>query len=113
MIDFTCRRSVAFSDTDAAGVVHFARILTYVEDAEHDWLKSEGYDVGDTMMWPRVKVECEYSHPLRYADEVQISLQLEKRGTSSLSYHFQVGQAAQGRMVIVRLDANGDTLPFE
>ncbi len=113
MKNFTCSRSVAFSDTDAAGVVHFARILTYVEDAEHAWLKSEGYDVGQTMMWPRVKVECDYSQPLRYSDDVQISLELEKKGSSSLCYRFQVGQAAKGRMVIVRLDAKGEKYPFE
>jgi acyl-CoA thioesterase FadM len=66
------QRRVAFADTDAAGVVHFSRLLCYVEEAEHALLAELKIplmgDDKDGGGWPRVHIDCNYFAPLRPAD---------------------------------------------
>ena len=86
-------RRVEFSDTDMAGMVHFSRYLCYVEAAEHDFFRRLGFSVhhiseGRLYGWPRVKVEAEYLHPLKFEDEIDVQIMLIKLGTSSLSFAF-------------------------
>ena len=40
----TCRR-VEFRDTDAAGIMHFSTYFTYMEEVEHEFLRSLGTSV--------------------------------------------------------------------
>ena len=36
-----------FADTDAAGIAHFSRMLTWVEAAEHAWFQQSGVPILD------------------------------------------------------------------
>src|SRR5437764_115219 len=36
------RRKVEYADTDMSGIVHFARFLVFMENAEHAFLKAVG-----------------------------------------------------------------------
>ena len=55
---FTTSKRVEFRDTDAAGIMHFSAYFTYMEEAEHELLRSIGTSVvlnvgDDTLSWPR------------------------------------------------------------
>lgn len=109
------QRRVAFADTDAAGVVHFSRLLCYVEEAEHALLAELKIPLMGTTEdgggWPRVHIDCDYFAPLRPADDVEVILISEKVGNSSVNWNFNIlrdGQdVAKGSVKTVRVDASG------
>jgi len=109
------QRRVAFADTDAAGRVHFARLLCYVEEAEHTLLADLKIPVmGDADAaggWPRVHVECDYFSPLGPGDDVEVILIPDKVGVSSVNWSFNVlcdGQdVAKGMVKSVRVGGTG------
>lgn len=109
--EFRTKRRVEFADTDAAGIMHFSRFFTFMEQAEHefyrslgfsvDWEKHESLGVG----WPRVKAECEYLRPLRFEDEVEIQMVVREVKNRSLLLDFAFWhrgeEAARGRLTVV------------
>jgi YbgC/YbaW family acyl-CoA thioester hydrolase len=104
-------RHVHFADTDAAGVVHFSRLLCYAEEAEHELLDKLEIPLFGDGGWPRVHVECNYHAPIRMGDSVHVVLQIKKLGRSSIFWQFsiQLGelQIATGEMKTVRVDDAG------
>jgi acyl-CoA thioester hydrolase len=105
---------VAFGDTDASGWMHFPNIFKYVEAAEHAFLRSRGILVFDRKEggWPRVKVSCDYKRPLQCGDQIEILLGISRIGASSVTWEFQVKNAASeiaafGSITTVRVDHLG------
>jgi 4-hydroxybenzoyl-CoA thioesterase/acyl-CoA thioester hydrolase len=109
---FTTQRRVEFRDTDAGGIVHFSAYLCYMEQAEHEFLRSVGLSVvqphpsGGYISWPRVKVECSYAAPARFEELLSITLRITRLGSKSVTYEseFRSGQdslVAKGSMVVV------------
>ena len=105
---------VSFADTDASGWLHFSNIFLHVEAAEHEFLKSRGILVFDRAQggWPRVRVTCDYQHPLQAGDPIEVLLTIARIGDSSLTWDFEILNAAGatvalGSMVTVRVDATG------
>ncbi|MDP0489893.1 MAG: thioesterase family protein [Verrucomicrobiota bacterium JB023] len=113
------RRTVAFSETDASGRAHFTSILKWAEDAEHHQLRQMGLAVHDgTVAWPRVRVECDYFKPVQAGDEVEIEIEIAKKGRSSLTWAFSVehegARIATGKIVTVYLEeGQSAALPFD
>lgn len=112
-------REVAFSETDASGWVHFTKILSYAEEAEHDYLRDRGIKVfdGNQGGWPRVRVACDYRMPLRFQDRIEVRLTLGKIGVSSVEWKFEIAKAdgevaASGEMVAVNVNAAGKAEPI-
>jgi YbgC/YbaW family acyl-CoA thioester hydrolase len=112
-------REVAFGDTDAGGWVHFPNILRYVEEAEHAFLKSRGIMVFDRALggWPRVNVHCDFSKPLQFGDRIEVHIDVDQIGNSSVTWKFElINQAgecsAKGGMTTVRVDQNGVSQPL-
>jgi len=91
---FTTTKRVEFRDTDAAGIMHFSAYFTYMEEAEHELLRSIGTSVvlgaGDnTVSWPRVAANAEYRGPVRFEDEMVIQVRIKRLGSRSVTYHHQ------------------------
>jgi 4-hydroxybenzoyl-CoA thioesterase/acyl-CoA thioester hydrolase len=111
---FTTRRRVEFRDTDAAGIVHFSAFFLWMESAEHELLRTVGIPVveanaggpGVDASWPRVSAGCDYVNAVRFGDEVDVAVSVEKLGTSSVTYGFAFTHGAvpvaKGRVVAVR-----------
>jgi acyl-CoA thioester hydrolase len=107
------RELVQFSDTDMAGIMHFANFFRFMERAEHAFFRSLGFSVMDATVpkeervgWPRVHASCDYLAPLRFEDEVDIEVLIEEVRTRLLRYLFRVRKqdgtlAAEGRIAIV------------
>lgn len=124
MPPFTVTRRVEFGDTDMAGIVHFSNFFRYMEAAETAFLRSLGLTVawfedGVKYGFPRVSVGCDYQSPARFEDVLDIAVTLEKLGTKSVSYRFDVScggrPVAVGRMTAVyaRSTIDGlETLPI-
>ena len=105
---------IAFGETDASGWMHFPSVFKYVEAAEHEFLRGRGVVVFDRNEggWPRVKVSCEYKRPFLAGDRFEVLLGISKIGASSITWDFQVLNAAGevaafGSMTNVRVDHQG------
>jgi len=92
--EFNTTRSVEFSDTDMAGIVHFSRFFVFMEAAEHAFLRSLGTSVAGTwegrrVGWPRVGASCDYLNPARFEDVLDVRLKVIRKGTRSMTYGFE------------------------
>lgn len=110
---------VEFADTDTAGIMHFSNFFRFMEVAEHAFYRSLGFSVhefrpepgGPKIGWPRVHASADFKAPLRFEDEVETELLIERIGRKSISYQFRVRTrqllAATGKfsVVCVQLDA--------
>ena len=90
---FTTTRRVQFRDTDAAGIMHFSTFFTYMEQAEHEMLRSLGLSVamheGEiTYSWPRVSTTCDFKQSLKFEDVFDICVRVERLGGKSVTYGF-------------------------
>jgi len=104
------RGRVEWMDTDASGHYHNTSINRFVESAEAALMRERGLD-GYFGAAPRVRYEVDFSAPLWFGQEVTATLVLERVGTSSLTFRFEVwgeefddrprALAARGRYVTV------------
>lgn len=95
MPPFIHRRRVQFSETDMAGIVHFANYYKWMEETEHEYFRSLGLNImelqpdGSYIGWPRVNTSCHYEAPVRYGDILDIHLSVERIGFKSLTFYIE------------------------
>lgn len=90
------RRRVAFSETDAAGIVHFSTFFRYFEDAEHALWRKAGlriHDKDSSIGWPRVAASCDYHRPLRFEQEFEVAVVIGEIARRTIRY---VGSITSG-----------------
>jgi YbgC/YbaW family acyl-CoA thioester hydrolase len=83
------RRRVQFSETDAAGLVHFSNFFRYFEDAEHALWREAGLSIHpekSPIGWPRVSAACEFQRPLRFEQEFDIVVRIAEMTTRTITY---------------------------
>jgi acyl-CoA thioester hydrolase len=109
-MSFRLRRRVEFADTDMAGIVHFANFFRFMEAAEHAYLRACGLSVfsewqGQTITFPRVQASCDFVKPIRFQEEVEIAVAVERIGRTSVLYAFEFFKGeeviARGRITTV------------
>lgn len=88
---FVHEHRVGWHETDLAQVVYFANYLTYLEMAELELFRSLGKGEMDwmeefKMRLPRVEAFCQYKHPARFDDLLEIELAVEVDG-KALIFH--------------------------
>ena len=113
---FVHRLRTRFAETDAMGVIHHAAYLPYLEEARVEYLRATGhpYDSlraqdsggeGDTggREFPVLEVSVQYRKPLRFDDEVDVSLVVGAvTGTTfQVAYLLAVGGEARATAVTV------------
>ena len=110
MVTFPAEDRAHFSDTDAAGIVHFSTIFFWVEATEEaifrhlhlPFLKTDGAKLSG---FPRVRVECDYLFPIYRDDVVKVTLTPAEIGDKKLVWIFDahVGEraVAKGKLTTV------------
>jgi 4-hydroxybenzoyl-CoA thioesterase/acyl-CoA thioester hydrolase len=107
---FRYRRLIQFAETDMAGIVHFSAFFRFMEEAEHAFLRSIGLTVYDRstpdgLVWPRVKVECDYHSPATFEETLEIGVRVVELARKSATYSFAIGvgerKVATGRITAV------------
>ena len=109
---FIYRSRVSFADTDASQRIHYIALLYHFDHAEAEFLRSRGvgYRViqDDSVGFPRVHVECDYTGALVYDDLMDIAVRVDRVGGSSFTLAFEVtvdGRgAARGKVTVVCVD---------
>ncbi len=92
-LSFQTKRRVEFRDTDAAGIVHFSAFFVYMEQAEHELLRSLGLSVAahdgeGEIGWPRISASCEFLSPARFEELLDVQVTVDRLGRKSITYAF-------------------------
>lgn len=95
------QRTVEFAETDAAGLLHFSNYLRYVESAERELFEQWGVPLlaesaGQLGGFPRVRIQCDYSAPLKFGDRVEVSLILGGWSARSVIWRFRFERVTPG-----------------
>ena len=93
MAPFMADYRANFSDTDAAGIVHFSTVFFWVEATEEalfrqlqlPFIRAEGSKLTG---FPRVRVECDFLSPICREDVVTVALTPNEIGDKKLVWGF-------------------------
>jgi acyl-CoA thioester hydrolase len=91
---------VAFSDTDAQGVVYYGRYMPYFDLARVEFHRHLGRVQPGEVDFAMRAVSVEYVAPARFDDLLEIFVRVERIGTTSITYDHAA----------YRVDDGGDTL---
>ena len=90
---FRYRRRVEFAETDMVGLVHFSMFFRYMEEAEHALWRAAGLSIarpGEDTGWPRVAAAFDFQSPLRFEDEFDVLVRIERVGRRTIEYAFTI-----------------------
>jgi YbgC/YbaW family acyl-CoA thioester hydrolase len=108
---------VAWVDTDAGGRIHFTAVFRWAEQAETALIRRLGLLDESWGDYPRRKVEAEYLKVLRFEDELEIRLRVDKVGRTSVTYAWTITKDGEphvkGRHTVVHVDAEGHPAPLD
>jgi acyl-CoA thioester hydrolase len=97
---FSVRTRVAFSDTDAQGVVYYGRYSPYFDLARAEWLRSLGLLHRDTFGEFVMRAnDVEYFAPARFDDELEIRVRVSKIGRTSVTFEFAAFKTADDSLL--------------
>ena len=115
--EYKVTRRVEFSETDAAGIMHFSNYFRFMEIAEQAFSRTVGFSVHDPraarpLGWPRVHAECDYKKPLYFEDEVEIHLLVREKKEKSVTYVFLLrrrgAEVARGMVTVVCVEPTAE-----
>jgi acyl-CoA thioester hydrolase len=89
---------VQFSETDAAGIVHFSCFFRYMEDAEHALWRENGLRIHQAdapIGWPRVATAFEFHRALKFEQEFDVTIRVAEIGKRTISYTCEITQDSQ------------------
>lgn len=87
--EHTIRRRIFFYECDGAGIVHFSNYFRFMEEAEHGLWRASGLSIARAELgvgFPRVAASFEYHRPLRFEDEVDITVRIVSISARSMKY---------------------------
>lgn len=95
---FEWQTQAEFYHTDQAGVVHFAHFFTWMESAEHAFLRKLDIAVFEmtphgAIGWPRTHVACTFYHPLYLHERLYVALKAPQLKGSFVDYQFDFFKA--------------------
>jgi acyl-CoA thioester hydrolase len=116
VVEQALKTRVAWFDTDAGGRIHFTAAFRWAEAAETELMRRLGLPNAEWGDFPRRKVEAEYLKVLRFDDEIEVRLRVEKVGRTSVTYAWTIdkdGEAhIKGRHTVVHVDAEDRPEPL-
>jgi len=92
---FIAKNKVRMNDTDMAGILYFANQFRFVHDALEDIFEAEGYRFDNLvntlgMVFVIVHVEADYLQPLKVGDLLDVHVEVEKIGSTSITFAYNI-----------------------
>ncbi len=88
------RHTVRFSEVDAAGIVFFSRVFEWCHHAFEDATARVGLPIDGVSdrpwLLPLVHAEADYVAPMRLGDAVHVAAEVERVGSSSVTWRFTI-----------------------
>lgn len=109
---YTARRMIQFAHCDPAGIVFYPRFFDICLDVKEEFMEHVGFAHHHSINtlkvgWPIVRLETDFKKPCRYADHIEVDINLWRLGDASmgLQYRFRGddGERLLVRSVIVRM----------
>ncbi|WP_365939937.1 thioesterase family protein [Moorena sp. SIO3I8] len=107
MISFTYNRTVRFSDTDAAGVVYFANVLSICHEAYEASLDVSGINLKSFFTQPAVAIpivhaSVDFLGPMFCGDPLLIHVMPEQLSESKFEIAYQVVTASSSQQLLAK-----------
>lgn len=114
-------KRVYYHDTDCGNVVYYANYLKYLEEARTEYFRDKGVelkklaDLGTFFVVSSVDIQ--YKNSARYADNLLISSQIEKKKTASIDFYHEIKRDAtllvtcRTKLVCVGMDFKPKPIP--
>ena len=88
---FQTKRRVEFNETDMAGIAHFTNYFKYMEEAEHEFLRSRGLSVvlddeKGKLGFPKMAADCNYKRPAAYEEVIDTHVVVRCDDGKSVQY---------------------------
>ena len=101
--EFSIRRTVEFSETDMAGIMHFSNFFRWMEACETAFYRAAGLPVisfvpGEVVGWPRVAARCDYRAPLRFGDTAEVRVRVKEIRTRAIVLRFEFRKVVDERV---------------
>jgi len=111
-VPFSYRRRIHFPDTDAAGVVFFARYLSICHEAYEEALAAAGVNLNTFfadhgVVIPIVRSEASYLRPLACGDEVRVDIEVTRLSEHSFALDYVIMKmlsSGEKRAAVVRTE---------
>lgn len=96
---FAYARTIHFSDTDAAGIVFFARYLAICHEAYEEALAAAGLPLATFfadhgVIVPIAKSECSYLRPLACGEKIRVEVTPRRLSENSFALEFALWKLA-------------------
>lgn len=111
------RMRVRYAETDRMGVVYYANYFVWFEVGRTEWLRDTGWSYlemeRDGISLPVIEAHCEYRHPARYDDELEVRTRAALLSAVRIRFDYDVVRSADGTItasghtVHAALDVNG------
>lgn len=105
-MSFTYNRTVRFQDTDAAGVVYFANVLSICHEAYEESLEASSINIkvfftNPSVAFPIVHTSVDFWRPMFVGDKLLISLIPQKIGVDKfeITYEITVGEVIVAKAI--------------
>ena len=100
METFSIPVRVYWEDTDAGGVVYYARYLHFLERARSEWLRFVGIDQArlqreERLQFVVVEANVRYHRPARFDDELDVTVNLESLRGASIALGQEIRRGAE------------------
>jgi acyl-CoA thioester hydrolase len=98
---------VYYEDTDLGGVVYYANYLRFMERARTEWLRSLGVDqtrllADRDLIFVIVAAEIRYVQPARFNDELHVTVVLESRRRTAMTFAQEIYRHAMDGDLLTR-----------
>lgn len=101
MADYQFQRVIRFGETDAAGVVYFAQLLSICHEAYEAAIAELGFDLRSffsdrgAVILPIVHAEIDYQRPVYCGDRLEIELQATALSSDRFRVDYRLTHAEQ------------------
>lgn len=108
---FSYLKTVYLADTDAAGVVYFARAMEMCHEAYEEWLVSIGIALKQLLLenkiaLPIIHGEINFFRPMFCGDKLKITLQPTQIDDTEFAISYQIFQLSAPKKAIVQATTN-------
>lgn len=106
---------VAWVETDAGGRIHFSNVFRWAELAETGLIR-DAVSLDEWRDFPRKHVHAEFLKVLRFDDEIDVKVRVERLGRTSITYAWTISKDGEpyvvGGHTVVHVDDEGRPAPL-
>ena len=101
---FTSIQKIRFDDVDGAGIVYYPQFFHLCHAAFEDFFDDAAHVSypemirGQQLAFPTVAIDSEFHAPLVYGDIAIVNLDIQKIGTSSVTFKYTVRRKRDGQL---------------